>query len=77
MNKLQYISKGNLSPNLPIQFTALVYLFMDKFNAPGWLWGVVITILVILWLAIFYVLANAKHIDIIKNLSKIKDIEED
>lgn len=38
-----------LPARLPIQTTALVYLLLDRWSAPGWVWGVVGTVLALFW----------------------------
>jgi hypothetical protein len=40
---------NQLPAQLPIQTTALVYLLLKHFDAPGWVCGVVGTMLVLLW----------------------------
>ena len=40
---------SQLPAQLPIQTTALVYLLLEHFNAPGWVWGVVCTMLALIW----------------------------
>ena len=34
---------------LPVQTTALAYLLLDRWSAPGWVWGVVGTVLALFW----------------------------
>jgi hypothetical protein len=40
---------GQLPAQLPIQTTALVYLLLEHFDASGWVWGVVCTMLALIW----------------------------
>jgi len=40
---------GQLPAQLPTQTTALVYLLLEHFDAPGWVWGVVGTMLALIW----------------------------
>jgi hypothetical protein len=44
----------HLPAQLPSQTTALVYLLLEHFDAPGWVWGVVGTLLVMVWVAAGY-----------------------
>jgi hypothetical protein len=41
-----------LPTRLPLQTTALVYLLLDRFDPPGWTWGVVWTVMVLLWIGV-------------------------
>ena len=38
-----------LPAQLPVQTTALVYLLLEHFEAPGWVRGVLGTLLALLW----------------------------
>jgi len=38
-----------LPAQLPVQTTAVVYLLLEHFDAPGLVWGVVGTLLALLW----------------------------
>jgi len=38
-----------LPAQLPVQTTAVVYLLLEHFDAPSWVWGVVGTLLALLW----------------------------
>jgi hypothetical protein len=66
MKKTKVISDKNLPVRAPILLTAVVYLFLDKFNAVGWVWGVVGTIFALLWIGYFYGIATSDGIDIFK-----------
>lgn len=48
--KKKVISRNCLPTRFPFMFTAVVYLLMDKFGAPGWLWGVVGSLLALCWI---------------------------
>lgn len=52
MAKQKVLSKKQMPIKLPVVGTGFWLLVMDKYNAPGWLWGVVITILSIVWIAL-------------------------
>lgn len=40
---------GAMPARLPTHTTALAYLLLDRFSAPGWAWGVVGTFLAVAW----------------------------
>ena len=65
MKKVKVISYKNLPAKLPLLSSAVSYLFLDKFNAPGWVWGVVITLFSILWISCVIKLSNEDVIDIL------------
>lgn len=40
---------GIMPAQLPLQTTALAYLLLDRWQAAGWVWGVVGTVLALFW----------------------------
>lgn len=40
---------GIMPAQLPLQTTALAYLLLDRWQAAGWVWGVVGTMLALIW----------------------------
>lgn len=46
----------------PIQFTALVLLVCDRFTLPGWAWGVVGSLLVLIWIAAIVRMVQTKWV---------------
>lgn len=61
-DKIKVISRKNLPARPPVLLTAVVYLFLDKFQASGVVWGVVFTILALFWIA--WIIALFKEEDI-------------
>lgn len=51
------------SPIRAVYTTLLIVLAMDHWNAPEWMWGVMITILFIAWIALFMAMAREVEID--------------
>ena len=47
--KKKVLDRKYLSPVLPVTNTAVVYLLLDKFNAPDLVWGIMGTLYLILW----------------------------
>jgi hypothetical protein len=45
------IKSDNLPTRLPLISTMTIYLFLDHFNAPEWVWGGIGILLGILWIA--------------------------
>ena len=50
MNKPKVIALKNLPMRPPITSTIAWFLLLDKFHAPGWLWGVMGTFFAFAWL---------------------------
>lgn len=55
MEKSKTISRKNLPTKIPTTTFLLWVLALDYWNAPGWLWGVAITIMVIILLSTIYI----------------------
>jgi hypothetical protein len=64
METQKVITRKNLPSSLPLPFTMLVYLYLDRFNPAEWVWGVVATVLVIIWLSVLYSIATENRVDI-------------
>jgi hypothetical protein len=62
------ISRKQLPTNLPTQFTLLMWLVLDKLDSPGWVWGVVGTLVAILW-------ASAIHAMYTQEPTRLKELE--
>ena len=62
--KRKVIAYKNLPAKLPLTQTLLVLLILDKYNAPQWVWGVVITIYSLLWILSIVSIANEKLYDL-------------
>lgn len=49
---------------LPFTWTAVVGLLLDRFHAPSWLWGVVGTLVVLIWVLLLVRLCTERWIKI-------------
>ena len=49
-----------------IRNTALIYLLLDYYNAPGWLWGAIGLLAIVALAANFYKNWNQEPVDIFK-----------
>jgi hypothetical protein len=58
------ISYKNRPATLPLWQTLTIFLMMDRFNAPGWLWGVIGTIVVLWWIGAIANISKQKEVDI-------------
>lgn len=50
MSEKRVIARKYLPQNLPTGSTAVTYLMLDRFSAPGWLWGAMGLFVVLLWI---------------------------
>lgn len=48
----------------PVFPTLTLYLMLDKFNAPGWLWGVLGTVMAIIWIACIVEIYTCEDVDV-------------
>lgn len=51
MKKKTVISFKNLPMRMPLSFTALWALVLDRLNAPGYVWGAVGVLMLAIWFA--------------------------
>ncbi len=62
----------NTPPKLPLSYTLLTYLLLDRFNAPEWLWGSFGVLFAIVWVIQIIDIWNCERIDIFESSTKIK-----
>lgn len=48
---MRTINPNNLSPRMPLISTIAWFLLLDRFNAPGWVWGVIGVLTSAAWVA--------------------------
>lgn len=48
---MKTIAYKNLPARPPLLLTAVTWLLLDRLDAPGWAWGIAITLLVLVWVA--------------------------
>jgi hypothetical protein len=63
-NSDKVISSKNLPARLPLWTTILMWLVLERLNAPGWVWGVVGTIFVVLWIGAITLMIKQESVDI-------------
>lgn len=68
---------NNRRPKLPVLFTAVFYLLLDKFNAPGWVWGATGVIMFVIWALVLYALFACETLDIWQVLADREGITKD
>jgi hypothetical protein len=69
MAKKKVISGNNFKPKLPVLATAVAYLYLDYYKAPGWVWGVTATLYGLLWIVVIVLLAknDYEEVDVFKD----------
>ena len=61
------VSEKNLPTRFPIINTAVFYLLLDRFDASGWAWGVVFTILAIAWIISIIRFIKQEQVELFKD----------
>lgn len=64
MSKRKVVSGKNLPSRFPIKTTAIVFILVDRFGIDGVWLGVIITILVVLWIIMIYVVLTQEQVEI-------------
>jgi hypothetical protein len=60
--KFKKIHVKYLPPRLPVQSTALWWLVLDHFQAPGWLWGGMGAMFIVVWIGSIYSLLASTYL---------------
>ena len=61
---MKVIHAKNLPVRFPVAGTIACYLLLEHFTAPGWVYGVVFTVLGIIWVGGVFQLARQSAVDI-------------
>lgn len=64
------ISRKNLPSSVPFNWTCVLFLLLDRFSAPGWVWGAVGLLVVLAWIGCLMAIYEEKHVDIITFLKR-------
>ena len=67
MKKIKVVSYGNLPVNPPLQLSALAWLVLDKIGASDVVWGIVYTIIGLLWLGWLLRKISEEHVDLFED----------
>ncbi len=65
--KQKKIDRKNLPAKLPVTSTIVAIMAMDYWNAAEWIWGAVVIVGLIIWIACLWSVSNENNIDIFKN----------
>jgi hypothetical protein len=64
MKHQKVVSNKNLPTRLPITLSIWVWLLLDRLKAASWVWGVVGTLVVILWAAAIFGIIHEDRTDL-------------
>lgn len=64
MKPKKVISHKNLPSKLPVFQTIVLWLFLDRLNAPSWLMGAIGAVWLILFVAAIYLVNHQQEVDI-------------
>lgn len=62
--KRTVISAKQMPTHYPFISTAVVWFVLDRFKTPGWVWGIVGTLVVIYWSIIIYALFTEEQVEL-------------
>lgn len=63
--KLRHIDPKNMPPRIDVLYPFLLWLVLERFAAPAWLYGVLYTLLGIVYAAKFYLLFAGEKVDLL------------
>jgi hypothetical protein len=58
--KRTFIAQDHMPPKLPVNHTALCLLLCHYFDAPQWVWTLVIVWVVLVWIVCIHDIANSQ-----------------
>jgi len=64
MKLFKVVSRKNTTASLPITSTLVAILALDRWSAPGWVWGALGVIFLVAWISSIIKLYNQEEIDI-------------
>lgn len=67
------IATKNRYTSLPLFPTIALFLLLDRFHTPGWLWGVVGTIMASIWIMAIIWMCQCKEVDLTRLLKSEND----
>lgn len=65
MSEKRVIARKYMPTNLPLLTTAVAYLFLDKFQAAGWVWGAASVVLLLFWAGGIYSLYQEEQYEVV------------
>jgi len=69
--KIKVIALKNLPTKVPVLSSAVIYLYMDKFNASPLIWGIVGTLWGLFLLLSIVAVCTQERVDLFKSQNKV------
>lgn len=66
MKRYKVIAHRHMPTKLPISWTLIAYLILDRFGAPDWVWGAVIVLVGLLWVSAISLIKLETPIDLVE-----------
>lgn len=70
MKTPKYIKASNLPPRLSIVWPLVWWLILERFNAPGWVYGALYTVIAVVFIAECIRLWTGESVDLLDNDKK-------
>lgn len=67
MKNIKVISRKNLPTKLPLTLTLTIYLALDHWSAPEWLYGALSLYLIVVWIYIVIRVFKEEQVDVLDN----------
>jgi len=61
------IARKNLPVRLPLFPTITLWLLLDKLQSPGYVWGIVGTLMALIWIAAIFMIIKEKEVNVLEN----------
>lgn len=68
---IEVIAHKNLPSRAPVSFSIMVFLALEHWHAPEWLYGAVGFIVVLMWISYFIIKYRETDIDIFKDKNQL------
>lgn len=63
-NKVYVIAEKNIPLRAPLYQTLVVGMVLDRFQAPQWLWGLIVMFFIFLWVGFFCARSIQEQVDV-------------
>lgn len=70
---MKVISTKNQRTEMPVYSPIIIWLALDHWHAPEWLYGVFGVMVVLLWIDAIYKFGADEQVDIIKEIEQLKN----
>jgi hypothetical protein len=67
---MKVIAHKNLPVRPPVTASIAMWLFLDRYQAPGWIWGVIGTLMAFAWVLYFVGVWLQEQVDVVGDKGK-------